>query len=322
MALSRRSFFRLGAAASTAAVAGSVAIADLVAAPPAAAVPFDPAAGPVQALTSFEAVAGTRTVTVAGTDFVGVSGGAGTPSLRLFSTAIYNEGAGGLLVATVHVPAGGRVVRVDCYGVRGTSGTQTWNLTKMRVIDGAPTPIGSFTSPTGTSEAVQAGGALGTPVTVADGEVLLLAFTGSSIENAVLGAVVHYVPASGAFVPLRPTRVYDTRTNGAGAIAAGQTRSISVLGSPVVVPAGASAVAYNVTVTGTVSSFGYLSIYPADLASSAFDHGSAINWDRAGATLANASQVALAPTGEVKVTCGGAATAATDVLLDVLGYYL
>jgi hypothetical protein len=32
--------------------------------------------------------------------------------------------------------------------------------------------------------------------------------------------------------------------------------------------------------------------------------------------------VALAPTGEVKVTCPGAATAATDVLLDVLGYYL
>ena len=141
-------------------------------------------------------------------------------------------------------------------------------------------------------------------------------------------------PASaGAFHPISPARVYDSRGNmgatPAGPIAQTQSRVIPVgdarnlngtIATPNVVPAGATAITFNLTVTGTTGAFGYLSMVPGDAASATT---STINWDGPGKTLANGGTVKLDANRQVKVFCSDpAAISSTEFILDVTGYYL
>ena len=132
---------------------------------------------------------------------------------------------------------------------------------------------------------------------------------------------VGYV-APGAFHAINPTRVYDSRDGTPAPLLGGKTHTVSLAnatasfgGQANVVPAGASAVAYNLTVTATVGS-GYLGVYPAGGSLSA----SAINWYAAGQTLANAATVALGGDRQVVVQAGGSGS--THLAIDVTGYYL
>ena len=115
----------------------------------------------------------------------------------------------------------------------------------------------------------------------------------------------------GAYQPLTPTRLLDTRAHG-GPLGPGASRDLQVAGTAEV-PVGATAVALNVTVTGTTAA-GYLTLYPAGESAPL---ASNLNWS-AGETVAN---LAIVPVG-----VGGAivihnSTGATQVVVDLQGYF-
>ena len=134
-------------------------------------------------------------------------------------------------------------------------------------------------------------------------------------------------PASaGALHPVAPTRVYDSRepAPSPGRLAAGSDREISVADGRAVagggvivndlVPAGATAIAYNLTVTQTADG-GFLNVTPGQLGGLG---ASAINWTESNATIANASFVGVSPDRTIRVSCGAGST---HFLVDVVGYY-
>lgn len=130
------------------------------------------------------------------------------------------------------------------------------------------------------------------------------------------------------FTPIEPTRVYDSRVPNPlpGAVGAGDRRRLSVRagrnltnGAVIdrnLVPAEATAVAYNVTITGTTGS-GFLTVAPGDAAAA---KASSINWTDAGQTIANAGIVKVDGDGAVTVFVGGPG-GATEFIIDVTGYY-
>jgi hypothetical protein len=130
---------------------------------------------------------------------------------------------------------------------------------------------------------------------------------------------------AGAFHAIKPTRVYDSRFEVPSFIAAGSNRLVSVadernfgvIVTANIVPAGATAVAANITITGTVGGFGYLAINPGgDLVEGA----STINWSSAGQTIANGVSLTLNGSRELTVICGGGG--GTNFIIDIAGYYL
>lgn len=133
--------------------------------------------------------------------------------------------------------------------------------------------------------------------------------------------------AAGAFHAISPVRVYDSRQSWAtpnGVLAPNTNVTVSVAtayandGTPTnnVVPAGATAVAYNATVSGATGG-NYLAITPGD--STSFT-ASALNFV-AGVDVANASVVKLDSSRQIKVFCGNQ-SGSTHVLIDIVGYYL
>ncbi len=132
---------------------------------------------------------------------------------------------------------------------------------------------------------------------------------------------------AGSLHVIEPTRVYDSRKAqpNPGPLASGQNRTVSVAdGRDVdtgavtdtdVVPAGATAVTYNLTIADTTGA-GFLSVTPGDAATL---KASTINWSSGGLTLANAGVVKLDAARQVKVFCG---TGSTDFIVDITGYYL
>jgi hypothetical protein len=118
-----------------------------------------------------------------------------------------------------------------------------------------------------------------------------------------------------AFHPLPPARLLDTRTgNGApiGKLGSSATLLLQVRGRGGV-PAGASAVVLNVTVTGPTKS-GFLTVFPSGTSQPT---ASTINFT-AGATVANGATAALGSDGKLALFNF---TGQTDVVLDVTGYY-
>ncbi|MCB0999666.1 MAG: hypothetical protein R2713_18840 [Ilumatobacteraceae bacterium] len=132
---------------------------------------------------------------------------------------------------------------------------------------------------------------------------------------------------AGAFHALTPGRVYDSRATqpSQGALSGGQNRTISVkdrrkadgtVDLADFVPAGATAIAANVTVQ-TQSGSGFLSVNPGGNTST---DSSTINWSAAGQLLANGVTLTLNANRELTVACGGGGS--TEFIIDVSGYYL
>lgn len=119
-----------------------------------------------------------------------------------------------------------------------------------------------------------------------------------------------------------PKRAYDSRpsdpplTVAKGKLNAGQSRDVDLKVASGV-PAQATAALLNVTCTGT-STGGFLQIYKTGAPTPA---SSSINWDHVGTNVANSITVALDSEQRCTVRCGGT-NAATDVIIDVVGYYL
>lgn len=132
--------------------------------------------------------------------------------------------------------------------------------------------------------------------------------------------------SAGAFHPVTPTRVYDSRLPepAFGLITTGSPRTISVasgrdpLSGQVVeadlVPVGATAIACNVTVTDTVGS-GFAVVNPGLVDTIG---ASTINW-QPGQVLANAIIVGIDDERRVTLVAGGGGAA--DIVVDVSGYF-
>ena len=116
------------------------------------------------------------------------------------------------------------------------------------------------------------------------------------------------------FTPMAPMRAVDTRTatesRAAGPLAAGAPVEIDLTG---MIPAGATAVSYNLTVTDQTAS-GYAEVAPAGAAAGS----STINWTGPLQTIAN-GHISKVNGGKVQVTLGGSGTA--HVILDITGAF-
>jgi hypothetical protein len=168
------------------------------------------------------------------------------------------------------------------------------------------------------------------------------AFIANTLENDSGGNVWHCYesgtpgkwrklsgPATaGAFHAITPTRVYDSRAAAPtpGLLATGTNRLVSVadgrdnngtVTTANLVPAGATAVAGNITVTGTTGGFGYLAINPGG---NTVEGASTINWFGAGQTIANGVTLTLNTTRQLTVICNGGGS--THFIIDIAGYYL
>ncbi len=132
---------------------------------------------------------------------------------------------------------------------------------------------------------------------------------------------------AGALHVINPTRVYDSRLPGAGgSITSGANRVVNVsngidlttgaVTAPNVVPTGATAIAYNLTIAGATSG-GFLAVAPG---SATVLGASTINWTAGTPFLANGTLVKLDNQRQIKVFAGGGGT--TDFIVDILGYYL
>jgi hypothetical protein len=140
----------------------------------------------------------------------------------------------------------------------------------------------------------------------------------------VWGGRIAYVPPTRPFRSIVPARVYDSRKAG-GVLAPNTSRVIAVkdglddtgaVSTPNVVPAGATAIAYNVTVTGNTAP-NFLSVTPGDAPTAL---ASTINFPGR-IDLANASVVGIDSSRQVRVFCGDQ-TGSTHFVIDVVGYYL
>lgn len=126
-------------------------------------------------------------------------------------------------------------------------------------------------------------------------------------------SVVHAAPpGASAYVPVSPYRILDTRT-GQGfprRVNAGESFRLPLAN----VPAGASAVVLNMTITGS-SDMGFVTVFPTGVAQPV---ASSINVDGAGQTIANLVTVPVGVGGSVDVY----SQMQTDLVADVQGYYV
>ena len=132
---------------------------------------------------------------------------------------------------------------------------------------------------------------------------------------------------AGSFNAITPYRAYDSRrpTPTPGLLTPGTNRVVSVAASrdgttgAVVaanaIPAEATAVTFNLTVTGTVGR-GFLAVTEGDATETA---ASTINWSGPGLVVANGSTVKLDASRQIKVFNGSLGSA--HFIIDITGYY-
>ncbi len=143
-------------------------------------------------------------------------------------------------------------------------------------------------------------------------------------NTPVIVDVVGYFPSNGGENPLVPARLMDTRPapsgatvdgqfQGAGALAPGESRTLTVTGRGGVPSVGAGAVALNVTVAGS-SGNGYLTVYPTGVAT---PNASNINFT-AGQVIPNMVIVKVGTNGQITISNP---FSSTPVIVDVVGWF-
>ena len=135
---------------------------------------------------------------------------------------------------------------------------------------------------------------------------------GASLFVLVPAAAVHAAPpGASSYTPVSPSRILDTRIGlgFARRVNAGETFTLPLPA----VPAGASAVVLNLTVTAPAGG-GFVTIYPTGTVR---PNASSINVDTVGQTIANLVTVITGAGGAVDIFSESAA----DLVADVQGYY-
>jgi hypothetical protein len=278
---------------------------------------------------------GTRYVSLAGIDFKPfepvtdyesgfgdlrtVSGGGFTGSVVLPHGARITE----LVVYATHPDADNTTVRLVCHrsslGDTGFLPVATVNTNSL-----PPSPlVQTYTVPV-------AAAAVGAVVDERASAYFVIVNAPADVAHVLWGVRIGYIPAdAGRFFPINPVRAYDSRAAAPepGLLAPNASRLILVKDSrangsgaviaPDVVPVGATAIACNLTITGTTGP-NFLALTPGDAASFT---ASAINWSGVDQSLANGLIAKLDANRFVRVWCGDQ-TGSTHVLLDVNGYWL
>ncbi|MFG2339890.1 PKD domain-containing protein [Streptomyces yangpuensis] len=171
---------------------------------------------------------------------------------------------------------------------------------------GQPRPITSNVN-------IKAGGTASNTITVPTGpEGTVLAQLNAGSAALIVDFVGYYQPNTGRrFTPLAPARVLDTRTTG-GKLGGGQTRTVKVAGVGGI-PADATAVAFNLTSTGTTQNT-HVIAYPDPAKRTATSN---LN-PEPGVDKSNQAIVPVGPDGTVTLYNN---SGATDLILDAVGYY-
>ncbi|MFN8038334.1 MAG: hypothetical protein U0Q07_03890 [Acidimicrobiales bacterium] len=252
---------------------------------------------------------------------IGLSGGPGQATYAY--PGVYRL-SGSELDISLPLEPGDRLLRIDVYFYRATSGSNVWSLASSQVDTGSNTNVagGNLTS-TGTG-VVSSAYQPGTPFVVPAGRKLYVSNVDSDANGSLLGAIYQYRPAQPRLNLLTtPVRIYDSRPGNNPAtgpktpLVGPTTRSnldATINGSGV--PAGAAAILANVTVVNTVGS-GFLVAYKNGAAQPL---ASTINWFGSGQVLANTTVIALDANGRFAASVGGGSQ--TDVFVDVIGYLL
>ncbi|HEY8813624.1 MAG TPA: fibronectin type III domain-containing protein [Candidatus Dormibacteraeota bacterium] len=191
---------------------------------------------------------------------------------------------------------------------------------KAPVSDGG-SAITSYTvtSSPATAPFTAAAGARSATITgLADGTSYTFTITANNAvgPSAASPASNAVIPGRGAYVPLVPARIMDTRTGAGGvpkaSIGPGQTLNIKIAGQVPVPASGVSAVVLNVTATNATAS-SFLTVWPAGVARPI---ASNLNWVR-GQTVPNLVVVSLGSNGYASLYNGAGSV---DVIFDVAGY--
>jgi hypothetical protein len=213
-------------------------------------------------------------------------------------------------------PTGVAATAGDSYAIVGWS-APAWNGGSAITGYTVTSSPGGRTCTTGTTLSCQVTGLTnGTAYTFT---VRASNVAGSSVASAPSNSVTPWPPTPSSYVPVTPARILDTRTgNGlSGAFVARTVRAFQVAGRGGV-PAGASAVTGNLTVTGQ-NAAGWLTIGPDASSIGSF---STLNFP-VGDNRANGVTVSLGPGGTLSVVYDGTPTGATThVIFDVTGYFL
>ena len=212
---------------------------------------------------------------------VQVTGVGGVPSTGVSAVAVNVTVVGGTLKGNLAV-----------YPTGQQPSTRTSNLNYAK----GQTIAVQVQTGVGTGGAISVSTATGAAQVVVD----VLGWYGTSTDTAGQG-----------YQSLTPSRLLDTRTT--SRVTSGADRNVQVTGLGGV-PAGATAVAVNVTATGATGSL-YVGLYPGGAKPSS--PTSTLNVV-VGQTVANSSVVTLGADGSLGVTVG---TFASHVIIDVVGYY-
>ena len=167
-------------------------------------------------------------------------------------------------------------------------------------------------------------GTVGTIARDADGDLWYCSATNR--WEQLSGVVAPATPPQ--FTPIAPIRAYDSRIAAipqSGAFTATSSKVISVkdgrdqftgaVTTPNAIPAGATAVAFNVTATNTTAG-SFLAVVPGNVTESAV---SSLNWVAPGTSIANAGIVGLDGSRQVRIIAGP--VGAFDAIIDITGYF-
>ncbi|MCB0915840.1 MAG: hypothetical protein KDC23_09090, partial [Actinobacteria bacterium] len=253
-------------------------------------------------------------------------------SFRVFDSRVSQGGPGPLtpgvpVTVDVQAPAGAVAVsyNLTLVGTVGSghvavgpagadlSGTSTanWFASGQRWANAYVSSLGQG----GSIQVVARGGQTDAIVDVtgfylADGQTVP---AGAGQEKPAAGGATAVMPTATAdslFVPTAPKRAYDSRGID-GPIFSGQERTIDL---DLWVPAGATGVAYTVTVTETVGA-GHLAV---GVPGEGNPGTSVINWFANGQNVANSATAAVNEAREISVFAGGGPT---EFIIDILGYF-
>jgi hypothetical protein len=270
----------------------------------------------------------------AGLQYAGISGynltvinTAGEYMLDVGGVGVGPRPTGTGTVCDIELPHGARVREIQ---VTGSASTQVF-LERQPYGTYSWTQIGSATTVAGSG--LQTGKTSGLSHVVDRTTGTYLIFASLTNTQAISSVAVGYDMAPTGFVPISPVRAYDSRWTASGStagltlgvISGGDARTISVadgrdlntgaITSPNAVPAGASAIAYNLTLSNTTG-IGFLAVTPGGASTYA---ASSINWSAAGQLLANGLIVGVDGTRAIKVFAGGSST---NFIVDVVGYFI
>jgi hypothetical protein len=214
-----------------------------------------------------------------------------------------------------HRPAAGETVRV--LGIPAGASAAVVNVVADQAagsgfLRAQATGATGLTTSNGNFVAGLASGTLSIVPVGADGSISVLASNSTHLVVDLMGWITGPTTAPGSdglFVPLTPSRLYDSRA-GVGVHPTLTNRVVQMAGG--VVPVGASAVSMNLTADGATGA-GYLTVFPAD---------------RGQPLISNLNYPAFVPranAGMVRLSAGGALNTfvnqTTHVIIDVNGYF-